>query len=166
MRSAFGTMSVAILLMSCANPSPVSPSAEPSITPGPTVEPSTLPFGDPEDAADLSVPGAPVLATGGPNADTAFQPVSSALVHGVPYRFSLGHCGLGSPVDVDGSFWDEVSGTDPDGRPLRFDASAEMINQTPGVLIVLGDAAFFRTESGAVVTFARHVGNKGFPPCM
>ena len=50
----------------------------------------------------------------------------------VAYRFSLGHCGLLSPVDVDGSFWDPIDGTDPAGAELDLETNGEMINATAG----------------------------------
>jgi hypothetical protein len=100
----------------------------------------------------------------GPNGGTVFRPSSVPIQHGVPYRFSLGHCGLLSPVDVDGSFWDAVDGV-KDGRPLDLESDAEMVNATEGVFAVIGDEARFRTTSGAVVRFERHPGDKEFAAC-
>ena len=40
-----------------------------------------------------------------------------------------------------------------------------MINATAGVIVVIGDEARFRTESGSVIRFARHDGEKEFPGC-
>jgi len=57
---------------------------------------------------------------------------SCSTDEGVPYRFSLGHCGLHSPVDVDGSFWDELDGVIPAGQPLDLESDSEMINGFPG----------------------------------
>lgn len=101
----------------------------------------------------------------GPGGGTILEPSSVPIEHGVAYEFNLGHCGLRSPVDVDGSFWDAVDGMASDGGPLDLDADAEMINATPGVIAVRGDEARFRTESGSVVRFERHAGDQEFPGC-
>lgn len=42
-------------------------------------------------------------------------PVAGSVEHGVAYRFALGHCGLLSTIQVDGSYWDEVDGRDRSG---------------------------------------------------
>ncbi len=46
----------------------------------------------------------------GPNGGTMFDPISAPIDDEVAYRFDLGHCGLLSPVDLDGSFWDPLDG--------------------------------------------------------
>ena len=102
----------------------------------------------------------------GPAGGITFIPSSAAIEHAVPYTFSLGHCGLQSPVDVDGSFWDAIDGVTPTGQPLDLAADTEMINATTGVIVVIADEARFRTESGSVVRFARHAGEKEVPACM
>ena len=51
---------------------------------------------------------------------------------GVAYTFSLGHCGLHSPVDVDGSYWDELDGVATNGARIDLDTDGEMINATIG----------------------------------
>jgi hypothetical protein len=95
-----------------------------------------------------------------------FGPSSAAIEDGIPYSFNLGHCGLDSPVDVDGSFWDAIDGVTPAGRPLDLRTDNEMINATAGVIVVIDDEARFRTASGSVIRFARHEGDKEFPACM
>ncbi len=111
-------------------------------------------------------PGAPFeVGRIEPNGDTTFKPVSAGIEEGVPYRFNLGHCGLHSPIDVDGSFWDELDGVTPAGQRLDLERDTEMINATGGVIVVIGDEARFRTESGSIIRFARHEGDKGFPGC-
>lgn len=109
------------------------------------------------DPRDL--PANPPFGAGTRGADggTIFDPVSEPIDEGVAYRFSLGHCGLFSPIDVDGSFWDSLDGT--------FETDGEMINATSGVIVVIGDEMRFRTDSGSVVRFERHAGEKEFPGC-
>ena len=83
-----------------------------------------------------------------------------------PYEFTLGHCGLQSPVDVGGSLWDPIDGQDADGRALDLATDGEMINATAGVIVVIGDQLRFRTDSGSVVRFARHVADETtYPLC-
>ena len=112
-------------------------------------------------------PGGPfVEGRIGPTGGTIFDPSSAALEPALAYRFSLGHCGLHSPVDVDGSFWDAIHGVAPTGQPLDLESDSEMINATSGVIVVIGDEARFRTDTGSVIRFARHEGDKEFPGCM
>lgn len=118
-----------------------------------------------EDARELPPPAPFVEGRSGPAGGTVFDPISARLEPAVPYRFSLGHCGLHSPVDLDGSFWDPIDGVSAGNRPLDLENDSEMINATAGVVVVIGDEARFRTESGAIVRFARHEGEKEFPGC-
>lgn len=131
-------------------------------------EPSSnlvISFLPPEQARDL--PPIRPLAEGRPgeNGDTILRPVSAGIDDGASYRFSLGHCGLLSPVDVDGAFWDPVDAVGATGDAVDLRTDAEMINQTAGVIIVIGDEALFRTEGGTTVRFDRHAGEKAFPGC-
>jgi hypothetical protein len=101
----------------------------------------------------------------GPNGGTVFDPISAPLDDAVVYRYGLGHCGLHSPVDVDGSFWDLVDGTTASGAALDLAGDAEMINATQGAIVVIRDEMRFRTATGSVVRFERHQGEKEFPGC-
>ena len=87
------------------------------------------------------------------------------IATGAPYRFSLGHCGLASPVDLDGSFWVALDGMTAAGAPLDLASDSEMINATTGTVIVIDDEARFRTDTGAIIRFARHDGELEFPGC-
>lgn len=97
--------------------------------------------------------------------DPRHLPVAGPVQHGVAYRFVLGHCGLHSPISIDGSYWDEVDGRDRAGAPLDLENDGEMINATSGVIVVIGDEMRFRTDGGSIVRFIRHDGDKEFPPC-
>lgn len=101
----------------------------------------------------------------GPTGGTVFEPASDAIEEAVPYRFSLGHCGLHSPIDVDGSFWDPVDGVTATGAAIDLAGDGEMINSTLGTIVVIGDEARFRTGSGSVLRLERHDGEKEFPGC-
>jgi hypothetical protein len=101
----------------------------------------------------------------GPNGGTVFEPLSDTIEKGAPYRFSLGHCGLISPIDVDGSFWSPIDGMTATGAELDLASDPEMINATSGIVVVIGDEMRFRTASGSVVQLNRDVGEKEFPGC-
>ena len=101
----------------------------------------------------------------GPDGGTILEPASVALAEGTSYEFSLGHCGLLSPVDLDGSFWDATEGRREDGTLMNLETDPEAINATAGVIAVVGDEARFRTESGGVIRFERHAGTAEFPGC-
>jgi hypothetical protein len=75
----------------------------------------------------------------------------------VPY--TLGHCGLWSGIDVDGSFWDPVGQVDAD--------HTDAINSADGTFTFIGpDQATFVSAGGLVVQLIRHDGPKGLPGCM
>jgi hypothetical protein len=115
-------------------------------------------------AAELPTIG-PYVGRPGPDGGTLLAPASARVSHGVAFAFSLGHCGLFSPVDVDGAFWDAQDSTDARGRPLDLATDGEMINATPGTIVIDGDQLTLRTDGGAVVRFSRHVGEREFPGC-
>jgi len=123
---------------------------------------------DPTDPFDdVGIGDARPMPPNGPvSSGPPFGPSSAAIEHGIPYTFNLGHCGLQSPVDVDGGFWDPIEGVTPAGQPLDLGTDAEMINATAGVIVVIDDEARFRTASGSVIRFARHEGDMEFPACM
>jgi hypothetical protein len=87
---------------------------------------------------------------------------------GVIFPLSLGHCGLGSPVDVDGSLWAPIGANDARGGPIDTPEEAgELVNATSGEAVIVGaNRMDFRTPSGIVVVFTRHDGPRGYPGCM
>ncbi len=101
----------------------------------------------------------------GPNGGTLLEPASLPIDHGVAFRFALGHCGVLSPVDLDGSFWEAIEGTSAAGAPIGLATDAEMTNQTAGTVAVIGNQARFRTDRGTLVRLERHDGAKEFPGC-
>jgi hypothetical protein len=73
--------------------------------------------------------------------------------------FSLGHCGLLSPVDYDASFWDPVGQIDGD--------NGAVVNSTEGTIRLISDnEAEFRSADGFTVRFRRHEGPKAYQLCM
>lgn len=73
-------------------------------------------------------------------------------------ELSLGHCGLFSPIDFDGSFWDPVGPVDGD--------APEAIGGASGTIRLLGPIdAEFLAASGFTVRLRRHEGAKTLLGC-
>jgi hypothetical protein len=94
--------------------------------------------------------------------------VAGTLVVGSPVDHELGHCGLWSPVDLDGSLWQPIGGQDANGAAIASDESiGELINATPGQFVLLTpDSAEFRSITGTVVAFTRAPGELDYPLCL
>jgi hypothetical protein len=152
LRSSVALALAGLLLAACASAS----------TPGPTV---TVEW--PLDGAGREMPPVGERPNGvpGPGGGTILRPVSAPIASGMAYRFTLGHCGLLSPIDVDGSFWDPVEGVSALGAPIELESDPEMINATGGTLAVFSDEMRFHTDGGSIVRFTRHDGAKEFPGC-
>ncbi len=84
-------------------------------------------------------------------------PISpTGAVVGAEYGYEMPHCGINSPIDVDGSFWDPVNLPDD---PVQFDGSRGTFRlDTP-------TTATFTDDNGAVLQLVRHVGPKEFGGC-
>jgi hypothetical protein len=76
---------------------------------------------------------------------------------GVGYAYDMPHCGLGSPIDIDGTFWDAADAL-PD--PVSFDGLSGTFRLTTST------TATFTSVAGAVLHLVRHVGAKEFHHCM
>lgn len=147
----------------------------------PTVSPS------PSATAQSSEPDASVIAPS-PDDPPAFDPLPPDLVQvpgsqdpsarltaaslpdatpGLIQPFALGHCGLSSPFDFDGSLWDPIAGRDAQGGPIDTqDEIGELINQTEGeVLLLPSGQAQFRTPLASIILLTRHVGAKSYFLC-
>jgi hypothetical protein len=152
------------VLVACAAPNvpAASPSAAPTASPSAPATDSAaalflpLPEGYPTDVEEPGVPTATVAPATSPGAEL-----------GVRYPFALGHCGLDSPFDFDGSLWDPVGGLDPAGGAIDSEAElGELINATEGELILSSaDEAQFRTAGGSVILLRRHDGPRAYPLC-
>lgn len=78
---------------------------------------------------------------------------------GEPIPFSLGHCGLGSGVDVDGSWWDPIGFVDSD--------HSDAINAADGIFAPVDpNRAVFTTPGGLSVELQRRAGPKHLPLCQ
>ena len=90
----------------------------------------------------------------------AVAPSSTAGQLGAqPIPYSLGHCGLGSGVDVDGSWWDPVGFVDVDHSDAINAASGTFAPSDP-------NHATFTSVGGFRVDVVRRVGDKYLPMCM
>lgn len=97
-------------------------------------------------------------ATRGEAMGVAVEPVSVAVEAG-PIPFTLGHCGVFSGIDLDGSWWDPVGPVDME--------TGDAVNPTAGVLTFLDeDHATFVTPTGFDLQLVRREGPKFLPMCM
>jgi hypothetical protein len=75
-----------------------------------------------------------------------------------PHPFSLSHCGIWSPIDFDGSFWDPVGFIDP-SQPAAINSAAGVMTLTTST------TAVFVTPQGFRLDLVRHLGAKHVPGC-
>lgn len=88
----------------------------------------------------------------------SLPPTTTPPVPGEPRPFSLGHCGLGSGIDLGGSWWDPVGFVDAD--------HADSINAADGTIVFVDpDHALFTSKAGLTVQLARRDGEKYLPFC-
>ena len=76
---------------------------------------------------------------------------------GVAYAYDMPHCGLGSPIDVDGTFWDAAVMPQ---NPVAFDGMSGTFRLTSAT------TATFTSNEGGELHLVRHVGAKEFRHCM
>ena len=76
-----------------------------------------------------------------------------------PIQYELGHCGLGSGIDVDGSWWDPVGFVNIDHGDAINAASGTFAPTDP-------NHATFTSDNGFSVNVVRRVGDKHLPLCM
>ena len=85
---------------------------------------------------------------------------------GKAYPYELQHCGVGSPIDFDGSLWDVLGGQNGRDQPVTDEQVGELINAGSGSMTLIDtDHALFRTRSGLILGLTRHAGAKGFQGC-
>ena len=113
----------------------------------PVVWGSQVPTPDPSAAADQSV------VARGPDSIT-LSPISPSGANiGVSYGYTMPHCGIGSPIDVDDSYWDAI-GISQD--------SVDFDGQRGTFRLVTANAAQFTRSDGQVLNLVRHEGSKEF----
>lgn len=98
-------------------------------------------------------------ATRGEGMGIPVAPSSARGIPAGPEPFVLGHCGIFSGIDLDGTWWDPVGPVPMDG--------GEAVNATPGVITVLDpEHATFVAQTGFAVRLQRRTGSKFLPFCM
>jgi hypothetical protein len=152
MRTILGGVA-AILLAACGST---------TASPGPIDEPlGSAPPLLPLPANVAGIPGAEDATT----EVTAHSP-DDELDVGEWSDFTLGHCGLGSPIDVDGSLWDPVGYRTVSGRALSEGQQGELVNSTDVVLLLVTENRLeMDTPGGAAVELSRHDGPRRYFLC-
>jgi hypothetical protein len=140
------------------------PTEEPASTPAPTVsttpEPTAAARPLPDDLASIPHEGDQFSFEVAPLSEAGTWPV------GATGEIELGHCGLSSPIDLDGSLWDPRFGHDGNGGPLNGDQLGDVINEGPASFTLLDEfTAEMVTEHGAVITLWRHMGPRYYWAC-
>ncbi|MEX2547761.1 MAG: hypothetical protein WD830_08230 [Chloroflexota bacterium] len=141
----------AFLLVGCG-------SVVPAPTAFPTPTPATLPL--PQNVSGIPEQGNPNTAV------IAAHTPRGELEVGVARTFTLGHCGLMSPIDMDGSLWDPTAAHNGAGGALTEEHTGELINATPTVVVLIDPNSIeLRTPLGAVITLTRHDGPRAYFLC-
>lgn len=140
---------MALLALACVSETP---------TPLPTApDVATLPLQ--AGISGIPKPGAPTATV-----DSRTPPDTVQVA--VEQSFQLGHCGLASPIDFDGSLWDPTFGDDGSGGPLTDPQIGELINQTATVLVLVDtQTAQLVTPLGARIVLLRHNGARAYGLC-
>jgi hypothetical protein len=151
-----------------ASVSPSSEATEPA--PSQTPEVSLAPLETPEATPVAEPRPLPEGYTRIPKGRETFlyEPKSKpdTLVVGEPHNFRLEHCGLGSPVDIDGSVWDPKYGQDGTGGPLTDDQLSDLDNEGRVTLLLTDeDTLQMTTRHAAIITLIRHDGARRYLPC-
>jgi hypothetical protein len=148
---------------------PVSASGQ-EASAGPAVVTAAPTLWPPADIVFYALPAA-VTAIGPGITTVSVEPASTDdLSIGEAIDLALGHCGLWSPLDLDGSLWQPNGGVTPTGGPIAEDDDAtigELINATPGVFVIVADdIAHWTSATGTIIAFERAPGAVSFPLCM
>jgi hypothetical protein len=159
------TLAISLAAVSAAAAQDASPS------PSDAVDDQAVASPGPSESAPATFPLPEIIAVIPPDISTvSLEPESAPAVLeiGVPMPFTLGHCGLLSPVDLGGSFWQPVSGTDASGGPIEGDDEVvELISATSGVLtLTTPDEAVFTTALGSQIGLVRATGAVDYTLCM
>ena len=147
-RTLLAAATAGLLAASCTGAKPTGQGSTPPGAGGSAATASS-PAGTPQPLPPPhSVPG-PIHVSGG---GYRFFAASGRVRLGVPYRFTLStHCGLGSLVDFDGSFWDVAGDGGPNPPPGFGNPSDQGVMTLTSV-----DQAVYRSSQGVAATFVRH----------
>jgi hypothetical protein len=125
-------------------------SSLPAPTPAPTIWGGNVP-----EAAPEAVAAQPVVARGA-NSITLLPISPTGAAVATDYAYDMPPCGINSPIDVDGSFWDAV-GVPPDS--VDFDGRVGTFR------LVSPSEATFTAAGGKILHLVRHAGAKEFRLC-
>jgi hypothetical protein len=93
-----------------------------------------------------------------PEVFTVLVPPSSPAVGSAVVETELGHCGVGSGIDVDGSYWNPIGLVDSDHN--------DFINSAPATFTLLTpNTARLETRDGLTLELVRHPGSKHLELC-
>ncbi|MBA2382376.1 MAG: hypothetical protein H0V73_09730 [Chloroflexi bacterium] len=118
--------------------------------------PSAVPWGATVPQAAPEVVAAQPVVARGDGTVTLFPVSPKGAVVGVGYGYDMPHCGINSPIDIDGSFWDAI------GEPstsVDFDGATGLFQ------LVSPSEARFLPPTGRALRLARHSGAKEFGIC-
>lgn len=99
------------------------------------------------------------------------QPESTpAVMAAGEHPLDLGHCGLSSPIDFDGSLWEPIAMANEAGGALTEAQQSDLINSAVGVAsfpdrLTDPNRAILRTQSGLLLLLARWFGPIAYPLC-
>jgi hypothetical protein len=149
-----------LIPLATAPPSMAPTSAKPSVVATATTSSSAPP-------APLALPAEFTKVVKGRNS-YSYTPASKTgvLVQGTPKNTRLGHCGLASPIDLDGAAWDPMYGDDGQGGPLTEDQLGDLHNEGKVTITLLDENTLqLVTRHGATITLVRHEGPKRYSDC-
>lgn len=121
----------------------------------PTAAPTVWGAEVPEAAPD-AVAAQPVVARGA-NSITLLPISPTGAIVATDYAYGMPHCGISSPIDIDGSFWDAV-GVAP--TSVDFDGASGTFR------LVSPTEASFTGSNGKILRLVRHAGAKEFRLCL
>jgi len=86
------------------------------------------------------------------------KPLSARAPGPGPHPFSLGHCGIWTPIDFDGSLWDPIGAIAAE--------SSDATNGSDGLLVMTSPTTAVYTSTGGFhLDLMRHIGTGFYPGC-
>lgn len=85
---------------------------------------------------------------------------------GQAQQYTLGHCGLASPIDFDGNLWDPTSGHNGSGQAPSAEQVTELLGETTvSIMMISPLTAVLTAPLGTVVFLDRIPGAKAYLLC-
>jgi hypothetical protein len=85
------------------------------------------------------------------------EPRSGPAALNEPFAFTLGHCGIWSGIDADGSFWDPIGQVDRE--------NPDTINSAAGTMVISNEESATLQTARLRLELVRHQGLKYLPAC-